>query len=148
MSKKPYSALPMSPDTPFTHVKRNLTLCPMPMSTMTLLPHINRNLTQLCPCQQRLPFPMSRETSLCSANDKYRLFFPMSRETSLCSINVNRDSHSPYPCQKKPYSALPMSTEIPLTDVNRTLTLLCPCQQRLLLPMSMTHSFLPLSTTT
>ncbi len=109
----------MSPGIPLTHVKRNLIL--------------------ICPCQQRLPLPMSRETSLCSAY-------------------VHRDS--PYPCQEKPHPALPMSTETPNTPVKKNLTLLCPCQQRPPLPMpreallcsnqcqGKPHSALPKSTET
>ncbi len=77
------------------------------MSTETPLPliHVKRNLTLLCPCQQRLPLPMSTETSLCSAH-------------------VKRDSSCPY--QKKPHSAL--------THVDGNFPQLCPCQQKLPYP--------------
>jgi hypothetical protein len=140
-------------ETPLTHVKRNLILlclqyvnrdspypCQekpnsnLPMSTEILLTHVKRNLTLLCPCQQSFSFPMSRETSLCSAHVKHTLSFLMSREILFCPVHFNRDSL--YPCQEKPHSALPVSSETPLTHVKKNLKLLCPCHQRLPLHMS------------
>ncbi len=80
------------------------------MSIETPLTHVKRNLILFCSCHQRLPFPMSKETVL----------------------------EFPYPCQEKSHSVLSLSTgtPFPLIHVKRNLTLLCPCQQRLPLPMS------------
>jgi hypothetical protein len=126
--KKPYSGahvirdapLPRSKETSLSsaHFNRDFPYsCQMKpysalhMSIENPLTHVKRNITLLCPCHQRLALLMSKETLLCSAH-------------------VIRDA--PYPGQKKPYFALPRTTEIPFTHVKRNLPLLFPCQQRLL----------------
>jgi hypothetical protein len=126
--ENPHSALPMETETPLIHVKTNLFL--------------------ICPCQHRLPLPMSRVSSFCSVysmSTEIPLTHVKRNLILLCLQYVNRDS--PYPCQEKAHSALStvckqrfplpmsressfcsvysMSTEIPLTHVKRNLILLC-----------------------